>query len=495
MASTNEGVVDILNGQHLRISGNQFPPYVFSRFVDGDELFSGANFKIINSSASKCNFTFELDAPPGRGTGSRLPDGTWDGIFAEVFYNRADLAIVLGHTYDRHGLVDFTSPFGAANLVFSTALPSVRVKPDAIFSSFTPAVWLFISLSLIGITFIVYLASRVRHQHDSIQFAMFYVFRVLMDQEAGSIPSGLRVISAMYLSYVIIIGTGYKSNLLAALSFPHAEHIPTSFEQLAGREDYEIYFDKSGTVGYNYFKQANNSFLVNIRDRFEQHLIDNDPAKCVTASFLGPKTACIAWDTVLDEVTGRNLSLKRGLIPIFQTRTSLTQTWVTIGLQKNSQYTAAFTFISSSFYETGLVSKWHQDIVADCVSGGLLWMRSQMGTAVYKALSKILQNGTTGARPLPLENMYVVFALYSLGMAIAVVSFSVEAMSIRLYHHHNGDHKPHVPSPFKVSSLMDTDAGLDVSNTSSYSTSNYELPRLPSSTMPPPLFLNLSTMI
>ena len=392
------------------------------------KTFGGANYEIIQAASLRCNFTFDLDAPAGKGTGSKLPDGTWTGLFADILYKKSDLAIVLARTRDRNGLVDFTTPFGTGNLVFATTLPTIRIKPDAVLYLFSPTVWLFVAMSFICASVAAYITLWCKNPNKlSAWRVLLLVFKIFMEQ-SNRIPEGLEFIVGLYLIYVIVIGTGYKCNLLASLSFPQADSIPTTFDELAVRADYDIYFDMSGTAGYNYFMQSSSSsnLVINIRNRFLKNLIRNDPARCVIAALLQTNTVCIGWDTVLNQVVGRNLTISRRMKPLYQPHEGITRIWVTIGLQKNSKYTKAFSFITSSFYETGLIAKWHEDVVDDCESLGIKWMKSQEGTELHRVLSRIAQSRTKGTSGLTLENVSVCFFILILGMILATGFFLYE---------------------------------------------------------------------
>ncbi|CAG7727715.1 unnamed protein product [Allacma fusca] len=424
-------ILSILDGKRLEISGNHFPPYVYSKLIDGVRQFGGANYQIVNSASSKLNFTFYLDAPMGKPTGSLLPNGTWTGLFGDVFYKKSDLAIVLAHTVDRNGLIDFTTSFGAANLIFSTAFPKVSLKPEAIVYSYDYLVWSLIFVTISAMIPAVYFSLRrlpgncKKDWKGSLIRSCTMIYKMTLEQ-CAEIPPGLEILAGMYLMFIIIIGTGYKSNLLASLSFPEAGKIPRSFPDLATNTNYDVHFDMSGIAGYNYFMQGDSPMLVNLRTRFAPNLVRNNPAKCAAASFLDPSTVCIGWDTVLNQAIGKNLTLMRGLKPVYLAQEAITRTWVTIGLQKNSQYTAAFNYISSSYFETGHITKWHKDIVEDFIVGGIPWMKSQKDSETYKALIKLAGSKTKTVHALKLNNVYIIFLALTFGVIIATLTFAFE---------------------------------------------------------------------
>ena len=152
MASANEGVLNISNGQHFEDIRKSIPCVCIFKIYRWRRILRWCKFQNCQLFALKRDLKKRLSLTPRREEEQAQDFLTEHGMAFLLKFSTTEpiwhLAIVLGHTYNRHGLVDFTSPFGAANFSVFAALPSIRVKPDAVFSSFTPAVWLRISLSL-----------------------------------------------------------------------------------------------------------------------------------------------------------------------------------------------------------------------------------------------------------------------------------------------------------------------------------------------------------
>lgn len=70
-----------LHGQHFRISGTRFPPYldwVFNKF--GDKKLMGQNYRIFDEGSKFYNYTYKFNpVEEWQLTGKKYPNGTWDG--------------------------------------------------------------------------------------------------------------------------------------------------------------------------------------------------------------------------------------------------------------------------------------------------------------------------------------------------------------------------------------------------------------------------------
>ncbi|CAG7733987.1 unnamed protein product, partial [Allacma fusca] len=121
-----------LRNRHIRISGSKMPPYCDVRTENGKKKFSGANFAIIDYSSKKYNFTYDLEAPKGKSPGTKLKNGTWTGMLADVYNGKADVTIVNAYNVERFHVIDFTTSFTITNLVYVTSHPRKQISLAAI---------------------------------------------------------------------------------------------------------------------------------------------------------------------------------------------------------------------------------------------------------------------------------------------------------------------------------------------------------------------------
>lgn len=114
-----------LNGHTLRITAPPAPPLVLitpSKTDSKKYEIHGQQENIVYDIAGKYNFTCHFYPVPGGSTGSKLPNGTWNGVMGEILYEKADIGLTVATAYERRNIADFTVSVFYAFLVVSKIL-------------------------------------------------------------------------------------------------------------------------------------------------------------------------------------------------------------------------------------------------------------------------------------------------------------------------------------------------------------------------------------
>ena len=71
-----------------RIAANYNPPYItkVSENCDGPHCFAGMYPDVWHALMALMNFTYDLSPPPDKAWGTRLDDGTWNGMIGQLHY-------------------------------------------------------------------------------------------------------------------------------------------------------------------------------------------------------------------------------------------------------------------------------------------------------------------------------------------------------------------------------------------------------------------------
>ena len=113
--------------------------------------------------ASDLNFKYQIQIAADNEYGSKLADGTWDGMIGEILSTSADLAVgPLTINYEREQKVSFTKPF--MNLGVSILFKEPQPKDPGPFSFLQPlgaSVWLSILAAFVMVSVALYVVSRV----------------------------------------------------------------------------------------------------------------------------------------------------------------------------------------------------------------------------------------------------------------------------------------------------------------------------------------------
>ncbi|CAL8070573.1 unnamed protein product [Orchesella dallaii] len=438
--SWSSNKTESLNGYHFKISGTKFPPYLDYTFEYNGNRGKpmGVNYNIFNEASLKYNYTYSFNDPKDwKLTGQHLSNGTWDGVFGDVVYGRADIASVSTQTPARNGFADFVGPFGRAHLIFMIPYAETHVGKYAIFRSYTPQVWfciLSIFFIFVALTYnalkmsIISGISDIRAKTNNISpisLAFLISWSLSFEQATVRLTKGIRFLVIMWVAFVMIIGTGYRSNLAAYISFPTTEEIPKTFSQLSRDLTYKIWFDLSGMSAWTFFSTSTTPMIQSIRKR---SIPIENTSQCVMRAFMNPSTVCVGWDLTLKIAASKNMSISSLNYPLYATTQPVIHGFFSFALEKHSIFTGAFQQIGQSLFEKGILHFWRNTMIKQYRSEGIKWVNSRKKSRLYRKLVDLgEQRGNKNkSKALSIENVEFIFLILLAGIFISFAVFCWE---------------------------------------------------------------------
>ncbi|CAL8070528.1 unnamed protein product [Orchesella dallaii] len=383
-----------LSGHHFRVSGTDFPPYMYyvrpEDSKSGQLEFSGTNYNIIKNGAIRFNYTFSINHPSTwKLTGQRASNGTWNGVFGDLVYSRAEIASVSTPNAERNGLADFIGPFGKSNLVFISAKPIGYAESGkySIFHPFQPGTWILLFTGFLTIWFLISMALKLRFSRgvehgpkSYVQKAFILAMSFSLEQEMKK-PKGftLRYIMISWVAFMMVVATSYRYNLAAFILAPQPDKVPTTFEQLHTFKDYKIIFDLGGVTGWDWFTSTNNP---KIKSLVKRAWSTEDTSGCTTKAFMDIKTVCAGWDFSLHFAASKNLTITLGR-QAYYTSKSLSEAWFVFSTENNSVFTNEFQMLGQTFYESGFLGHWERNILREQKFRGLKWLKGKKNSDLY----------------------------------------------------------------------------------------------------------------
>jgi len=156
-------------------------------------------------------------------------------------------------------------------------------------------VWMLLLLAFLDINCLFYIIYKTIYKFPRI----FLMVLALSVNEAVPIPrihsAKIRFTVSFWLIFVLLISTGYKSQLIASLTHPGSlGYVPSTFAELSSRSEYKIHFHHINGAAVSFF--ANNSSPV--VSTLCKRLVVKTIADCVSDAFdfNSEKAACITWD-------------------------------------------------------------------------------------------------------------------------------------------------------------------------------------------------------
>jgi len=92
-------------------------------------------------------------------------------------------------------------------------------------------------------------------------------YAMCMEQGLQDIPKGIRYFSLLLLLGCTIFATGYKSTLRTHLMFPKPDPVPSTFDELADRDDFRVAVAVYGELERHFWCESQIRAVQKIRER------------------------------------------------------------------------------------------------------------------------------------------------------------------------------------------------------------------------------------
>ncbi|CAG7831138.1 unnamed protein product [Allacma fusca] len=227
----------------------------------------------------------------------------------------------------------------------------------------------------------------------------------------------------------LVIGTYYKSDFIAYVTYPQHETIPRTFRELSERRDYNIKLLHLRAVGTVFYNTTKNPVHVKIRKRM---FYENNWPQCILDAALEEKTACISFDVVSKLFLARNVTLKRSFNLAIYSTDSVINTHMSIGLTKKSKFLDAISEIMRFLRDTGHIRRWIAEAFEVNSNSGMSWLKSQQNKNYYKILNMMeIVTSSSKVAPMRFKNVLLSFIALSAGLFVSMVAFLFEMWLIK----------------------------------------------------------------
>ncbi|CAG7826781.1 unnamed protein product [Allacma fusca] len=433
-----------LNGVILKITSLHIPPVLNMK---NNQIIGGTMYNLHAGASKNFNFTFDVHLSLD-GSGRLLSNGTWVGMVGDLLYHRSDLAAIIRVTPPRYGLIDVANYlWNGDDLIFITSLPQKRIPWAAIFQPFTLFLWVVILVALGAMTLALFFAMIIttlqNTQHDphstiivnamslinehyiKYTYSLLITTIVICLDQGAEIQKGTKILVMIWLLSILVIGTGYKDKLFAALTAPDSEVVPRTAEELHARLDYRVIFHYWKR---SHFNRMNNSENQMHKDLVKRFILEPDIAKCVLMAVFEPKTVCVGGTSVIKLTLASNATLISAFeVAVLSDSIFLNgPMYISVGLQRRSIYLEDISKIVSMFRDGGFMEHWGQQELSVYKVKGKQWVKSDPRGYVYQKLKKLVYEYTEITKPLQISNFVVIFCICFVCILCAAVIFVLE---------------------------------------------------------------------
>ncbi|XP_053197833.1 glutamate receptor ionotropic, delta-1-like [Scomber japonicus] len=235
--------------------------------------YKGFSIDVLDALAKILGFKYEIYQVADSKYGSKLPNGSWNGMIGDLINKRADLAVsAITITPERENIVDFSKRYLDYSVGILLRKPEEKINIFSLFAPFDLAVWACIAAAIPVVGVLIFLLNRLQALRSSsnqnvppgqpangvgsgtLHSAIWIVYGAFVQQGGeGAVGSvALRIVMGSWWLFTLIVCSSYTANLAAYLTVSRMDHAIRSFQDLARQIDVDYGTVRDSAV-YDYF--------------------------------------------------------------------------------------------------------------------------------------------------------------------------------------------------------------------------------------------------
>ncbi|XP_069941780.1 probable glutamate receptor [Cherax quadricarinatus] len=182
------------------------------------------NIRLLETFATKLNFTYKLREPWDRNWGTPASGGNWTGIVGTLQHQQADFSLDLTITAPRSQVIDYSRFYNYDTIVIVSLKPTLLPRSLALIRPFEGQLWIVVIICASVVGIIMWLIQEAwawvsSRRGFNLVSACFASLEILLSAPLTDVPintSG-RVLVGLWLLASFIINSAYRSSLVANL--------------------------------------------------------------------------------------------------------------------------------------------------------------------------------------------------------------------------------------------------------------------------------------
>ncbi|NP_001191540.1 glutamate receptor subunit protein GluR2 precursor [Aplysia californica] len=260
----------------------------------GHAQYEGYCIDLLKKVAEIVKFDYAIKLVNDTTYGTRLDDGSWNGMIGELISSEADIAIAsLTITEVRERVVDFSKPF--MDLGTSIMIKKPDKEKGGVFSFKNPlsdGVWISIICGFFGVSVVLFFVGRFspyewaavpgvkdgRHRAKpafSLANTVWFALGALMQQGSDIYPRSIsgRIVGSVWWFFTLIIISSYTANLAAFLTIERMDVTINSVDDLARQTEIRYGITANGSTE-DFFSQSN----VSVYEKMWNFMKNTEPS-------------------------------------------------------------------------------------------------------------------------------------------------------------------------------------------------------------------------
>ncbi|KAG7163526.1 Glutamate receptor ionotropic, delta-1-like 3 [Homarus americanus] len=247
------------NGHVFRAVTLSFPP--LSHYLSGNSthplvMEDCLDKRLIDTVAQVHNFTYVVYEPADGMWGYQLDNGSFTGVLGDVQHYRKDFSFGVSLTAEREEVTDCTIGYISDPITFVTRKPKPLPQWLALVRPYQAYVWLSFLLMLAATGPTYWLLEKLSGSSQPLLEATFNLYGAMLTQgRRWPSSSAMRVYSASWLLFCLVVTVSYVGNLTAFLTVPALSPTVDSLEELID-SDFVWGINDIGAADYQLFKTS-----------------------------------------------------------------------------------------------------------------------------------------------------------------------------------------------------------------------------------------------
>ncbi|XP_042231342.1 glutamate receptor ionotropic, delta-1-like isoform X1 [Homarus americanus] len=420
------------NGHVFRAVTLSFPP--LSHYLSGNSthplvMEDCLDKRLIDTVAQVHNFTYVVYEPADGMWGYQLDNGSFTGVLGDVQHYRKDFSFGVSLTAEREEVTDCTIGYISDPITFVTRKPKPLPQWLALVRPYQAYVWLSFLLMLAATGPTYWLLEKLSGSSQPLLEATFNLYGAMLTQgRRWPSSSAMRVYSASWLLFCLVVTVSYVGNLTAFLTVPALSPTVDSLEELID-SDFVWGINDIGAADYQLFKTSKVPLYQEI---FRGLTFCPSLVECIQQT-LDERFAFISFQIYLRDAIAMFFTDKNGDTQVYLAKQSFFPADVAFATQKGSPMKRVFDKVFKRLLGGGFTARWITTLIEEHT---LATRRKATAAAALSGETEALLEGNQLS--LTLHHLQGVFYIYALGLLLSALLFTCELILFGLYNDKKG---------------------------------------------------------
>ncbi|XP_068247966.1 glutamate receptor ionotropic, delta-2-like [Palaemon carinicauda] len=423
-------------GHLMKVISLNLQPYsVYIQSKDGPggvvTMVDSFDKRLLDALASQMNFTYEVRSPKDMLQGSRLPNGSWNGVIGAVYNNEADFTTIIGASPERAAVLDHQITLYIDQVMITSLKPQFLPQYLVFFRPFSENVWIILLFTIIIWASSLWILQEIRfsfdgQKGDSFSKIIFNSWAILLGNPSNQQSSNfiIQMMLGWWLVVSFLVSSFFKSSLVAHLTVEGKTRPIDTCSDLVQLSNWKWGIDIRVLVGLTpaFFRE---NVDPDVRYVYEHHekLDTEEGLKRV----LRGRFSFVSAKFLVLQIIGSKYTNRYYETPFYLGKKQyLVAPALGWGFRKGAPFKERFFKAIIHLWESGISDRWKNEI-QDLTIKRKKEENAKENQSDVKSEANVL-SGESDRRVLRTQHMLGVYLILIVGLTIALLTFVAEKL-------------------------------------------------------------------